>query len=128
MTTTQLGSVVVDPKQDTTPRSRHSQKSGQGDTGPHMVLDVILRLMKRGRADQLATEMTDLTGRRVSKQVIQSWRSGRVRMTVPTCQQLAQCLDVPAELFLGHHDNAARWIIDHQHPDYPCNRASGAAC
>ncbi len=87
-----------------------------------MVLDALLRNMKRGRADRLAKEMTALTGSPVSKQVIQSWRSGRVRMTIPTAQQLAQCLHVPAELFLGHHHEALAWLIAHGHPDFPCNQ------
>lgn len=113
MTTTQLGAVAVDPKQSDTPRPRHRQQSGQGDSSPHLVLDALLNNMRHGRALQLANEIN------VSKQTVWNYRQGKVRMTVDTVKAIAAALAVPPELFMGHHHQALKWLMVHGHPDFP---------
>jgi transcriptional regulator with XRE-family HTH domain len=113
MTTTQLGTVAVNPKQNDKPRPR-SQTGNGPPTGPDKVLDALLNNMGRGRADRLATEIG------VSKQTVTNLRTGASKISVERAAEIARALDVDPTLFFGHHHDAIMWLITHGHPDFAC--------
>jgi len=116
MTTTQLGSVAVDPKPKATPRTRHNPRTDP-EPRPDIVLHTLLNNMERGTANRLADELG------TSKQTINNWRKGSVRMSHATISRVASSLDVDRDVFwLADSRAVLAWIIAHGGPAFPCKQ------